>query len=94
MDFSATSAILEQGYERLRREVLATDRGGTSAPGLGVFVRQGMIGWIKVYSLCSTPIAPSLPRRSAGAMELPRGLVDDVTRILVGMTIVRKGLAP
>ena len=90
MDSSARAESLEEGYERLRREVLSTNGRVTPAPGLGVFVRQGMVAWMKVYSLCGTTIALPPPRRSSDAVQLPRGLVGDVTTILAGMVIARK----
>lgn len=42
--------ILTQSYEDLRESILSHKMTLTSPPGLALFLRQGMAGWIEAWS--------------------------------------------
>lgn len=61
--------------------------------GLSVFLRQGMVGWMRVQSFLAAT-APSPPRCSELAAPLPAGLTGELTRILAELIVTRKELRP
>ncbi|MCP4900716.1 MAG: hypothetical protein GY926_14985 [bacterium] len=81
---------LGERYEHLRREVLA--REVASRLGLAVFLRQGMVGWMKVQAL-RTAVPSLATRRCEQLTPLPKGLAGDLTRILTELILTRKELA-
>lgn len=88
---TATAQTLVDGYERLRREALSSDAHQPRALGLGVLVRQGMVTWMKVYSLCAaTASPPPPPPGSAQEIRLPPGLLGELARILAGSLMAGK----
>ncbi|MCP4226729.1 MAG: hypothetical protein GY773_25595, partial [Actinomycetia bacterium] len=74
----------------LRQEVLSNEVG--SRLGLSVFLRQGLVGWIRVQSLLTATVAPAPVRRPAAL--LPKGLAGELTRILTQLIVTRKELHP
>ncbi len=86
--FSSDAQTLEEGYEILRQHVLSNAGRPDPAPGLGIFLRQGMVTWMKAYSLCS-PTLP-FPPPCTGDAEVPAGLVGEITTILTGIVLARK----
>ncbi len=85
--FSSSAQTLEEGYEILRQQVLSNPGCLEPARGLGVFLRQGMVTWMKAYSLCSPTLPLPPPRPNA---EVPAGLVGEITTILAGIVLARK----
>ncbi len=84
-DFVADTALTDR-YEALRREVLSKE---ISSPlGLSVFLRQGMVGWMKVHSFLTTN-APS-PALSPRPVALPQGFAGELTKILTELILARK----
>ncbi len=77
---------MEQGYEVLRQQVLRNALEPTL--GLGIFLRQGMVTWMKAYSLC-VPTLPPLPPR-CDYSGIPASLVGEITTILAGIVLARK----
>ena len=61
--------------------------------GLTVFLRQGMVGWIRVQSALTTTAetAAALPARRLGE-PMPKGLSGELTRILTQLIVTRKEL--
>lgn len=86
---SPAEALVEH-YEHLRREVLAHEVG--SQLGLAVFLRQGMVGWMKVQSFL-TAVPDRAARRCEQLTPLPKGLAGELTRILTELILTRKELA-
>lgn len=82
---------LADRYERLRQEVLAKEIDSPLA--LGVFLRQGMVGWIRVQSFFATVASPP-QRRSEAAVPQPKSLAGELTRILTELLLTRKELQP
>ncbi len=60
--------------------------------GLVVFLRQGMVGWMKVQSFL-TAVPSVMARRCDQLTPLPRGLAGELTRILTELILTRKELA-
>jgi transposase len=81
----ATNAPLLAAYERLREEVLALGVGASGLCGLGVFLQQGMMGWMKAASCWTATLVPSAedPIRR----PLPAGLAVPVVSLLSGMVL-------
>ena len=77
-------------YEHLRREVLAKQIDSPLA--LSVFLRQGMVGWMRVQSFFSATVASPLPRRSEAVVPPPKGSAGELTRILTELILIRKDL--
>ncbi len=82
-------ALVER-YEHLRCEVLAREVG--SQLGLTVFLRQGMVGWMKVQSFLTAVPSPAV-RLCEQLTPLPKGLAGELTRILTELILTRKELA-
>ena len=74
----------------MRCEVLAREVG--SQLGLAVFLRQGMVGWMKVQSFLAAAQSPAA-RRCEPLTPLPKGLAGELTRILTELILKRKELA-
>ena len=84
-------ALVER-YERLRREVLAKEIDSPLA--LRVFLRQGMVGWMRVQSFfCATVASRSQPRSEA-VVPPPKGSAGELTRIITELLLSRKELHP
>ena len=77
-------------YEHLRREVLAQQIDSPLA--LSVFLRQGVVGWMRVQSFFSATVASPLPRRSEAVVPPPKGSAGELTRILTELILTRKDL--
>lgn len=85
--FRTHSEVLVDRYENLRREVLSDEI--ASRLGFGVFLRQGMVGWMRVQSFLRAPVAPS-PEPSSVAAPLTKGLAGELTNILTELILTRK----
>lgn len=59
--------------------------GASGLCGLGVFLQQGMVGWIRVVS-CWTPTLET-PAEEAARSPLPAGLATPVVTLLSGMVL-------
>ncbi len=88
--FRTETDVLVDRYEHLRQEVMSNEIG--SRLGLGVFLRQGMVGWMKVQSFLSVPATPSPAPRVVAAASLPKGLMGELTNILTELILTRKEL--
>lgn len=80
--------VLVDRYEHLRQEVLSGQIG--SPLGLGVFLRQGMVGWIQLQSSLTATAPPSPVRRRQEPTPLPRNVTREMTRILTELIMTRK----
>lgn len=61
-----------------------------SSLGLSVFLRQGMVGWMRVQSTLTVTVAPSPGPRPE--TPLPRSVAGELTRILTQLILTRKEL--
>jgi hypothetical protein len=66
--------------------VLAHEIG--SRLGLSVFLRQGLVGWMRVQSFLTTTVDPSPARRLEA--PLPQGLAGELSRILTQLIVTHK----
>ncbi len=76
-------------YEHLRQQVLSNEIG--SRLGLSVFLRQGLVGWMRVQSFLATTdatLAPSPVRRLQA--PVPQGLARELTQILTQLIVTHK----
>jgi len=61
---------------------------------LGVFLRQGMVGWMRVQSFFSATVV-SLPKpRHEAMIPPPKDSASELVRILAGLFLTRKELHP
>jgi len=81
--------LLVAAYERLRGEVLVLGPRAGACTGLGVFLRQGMEGWMNVVSVswASDPAPASKPLEDSLARELPAGLAGAIVHHLAQMVL-------
>lgn len=81
--------ILVAAYERLRDEVLALGPRAGACAGLGVFLRQGMEGWMNVmsFSWAADPAPAAKPLDRSPARELPAGLAGAIVDHLAQMVL-------
>lgn len=89
--------ILIKRYEELRSEVINSEIAQyaeihiSQNKGRALFLRQGMIGWIKAWSLCTEP-RPALAEEPTKQVHNP--VTDDiksqVTIILANMALYSK----
>ncbi len=86
--FRTDTGVLVDRYEHLREEVLSNEVG--SRLGLGVFLRQGMVGWMKVQSFLSAPKAPAPVPGVVAAAPLPKGLMGELTTILTELILTKR----
>ena len=86
----ASGCPLGAAYERLREEVLALGVGASGLCGLGVFLQQGMVGWMRAAS-CWTPVSVT-PAGNPTPPTLPAGLVAPIVTLLSGMVIAHVGI--
>lgn len=84
---SSHSAIIER-YEELRREMLSSNGGSGGGPGLALFLRQGMKGWIDAWRH-SRIAEPPRPPVVCGPVEavVPWDLRAEMVAILAGMAL-------
>ena len=87
-DFGADTAALTDRYEDLRREVLSKEI--SSPRGLSVFLRQGMVGWMKVHSFLTVTDTPSPALSPRPVAPLPQGFAGELTKILTELILARK----
>jgi hypothetical protein len=79
-------------YEELRSQVLNRIGHGSCVPGLTLFIRQGMCGWIRARSQHSSrPPAVTTPVEPGGQAVVPSGIVREVVVVLAAM-VLGKGL--
>jgi hypothetical protein len=81
----ASVSSLLGAYERLREEVLALGVGASGLCGLGVFLQQGMVGWMRAVS-CWAP-ALGTAAEEATRPPLPADLALPVVTLLSGMVL-------
>ena len=82
-------------YERMRGIALdSLNRQPGAAPGLALFLRQGMAAWIGAWSDCASPSQrPSEADLAATSTPsvLPLGLQSQLVMILAEMILMRHG---
>ena len=69
---SSHSGIIER-YEELRREMLSSNGGSGGGPGLALFLRQGMKGWIDAWRHSRIAEPPRPPGLRSGGSGGPLG---------------------
>lgn len=75
-------------YEALRAFALGQQADGPPPRGLAAFLRQGMPGWIGVWSRLEWPILSQDPHPREDAWEKVGGfLPDEVALLLAGMAL-------
>jgi hypothetical protein len=81
--------LLVAAYERLREEVLALGPRAGACAGLGVFLSQGMEGWMSVvsFSWAVDPAPAPKPLDGSLARELPAGLAGAIVHHLAQMVL-------
>lgn len=74
-------------YEQLRSEILSCPVGCRQGLGLVVFLRQGMLSWMRAWSRCASSSQPrpsALPRTET---TLPLEIRDQITTVLAAMIV-------
>jgi hypothetical protein len=78
-------------YERLRTDVLSSSAEATRAPGLVLFLRQGMKAWIQAWSSCTPdPEAEMMPPPRSNSGHCSWESRQAITNILAGMILNRE----
>jgi hypothetical protein len=74
-------------YEQLRSDVLSSPVSRGHGLGLGVFLRQGMLGWMRAWSRCTDgpPPRPSPPPQTD--TTLPLEIRSQMTIVLAAMIV-------
>jgi len=84
------SEALRSAYENLRAQVLASRR----APGLVLFLRQGMREWLDVCGSTTVVVATIEPlERTAKAQLVPPEMRSEIVLILAGLFLQKRGEA-
>ena len=81
--------ILNARYEELRDDVLNSySKNARKNQGLVLFLRQGMIGWLKAWSKCSPPECTVEDRKQEYAyQDLPYDLRAQVVILITNMAL-------
>lgn len=81
------AASLAAQYEQLRSDALSCPVSHGNGLGLGVFVRQGMLGWMRAWSRCTEgpPPRPSAPPQTDTI--LPLEIRSQITIVLAAMIV-------
>jgi len=89
MSFNLSKDMLSAQYEDLRSVVLCSSpRHMRKSQGLSLFLRQGMIGWLKGWSRCSfRPQRVKDGREGYNYQELPFDLRGQITIVLANMVL-------
>ena len=81
---------LAEHYEQLRSDALSRPNGRAPAPGLALFLRQGMTAWMRTwftYVQIAAPEAAALP----GAVQpWPLDIRAQMIAILAGMILTQQ----
>ena len=74
-------------YEQLRSDVLSCPVSRGHGPGLVMFLRQGMLCWMRAWSRCTgcPPARPSPPLRTDTI--LPLEIRSQITAVLAAMIV-------
>ncbi len=80
-------AELIAAYEQLRSYVLGSDRAGSRAPGLGVFLQRGMKAWMNVCRGGSIAVPIATEARSPSI--LPSPVQNQIAQLIAGMLLGR-----
>jgi hypothetical protein len=84
----ASNADVVDRYEELRGQVLSPEGRGSGSQGLTLFLRQGMKGWMDVWSRCRIAGPTKVPVKSSPVEgTLPWDLRAEVVAILAGMAL-------
>lgn len=84
---AAPNQELVAHYEQLRHDALSFSAGRTSAPGLALFLRQGMTAWMRAWTPCmQKPCAEILPL-SAISQPYSFDVRAQITTILAGIIL-------
>jgi len=81
--------VLLTAYERLRAEVLAR-REGTyplDSGGLALFVRHGMLGWVKGCCQCTVTQGRATGREEGAAQRIGGDIGSQVAMLLATMVL-------
>lgn len=74
-------AWLTEHYEKLRADVLERNGSARLRLGQGVVITRGLTAWMRVAGEL-IPVAPSVPRSSWEAANVPQLLQDEVIRVM------------
>ena len=79
---------MQTAYENLRAQVLA----GRRAPGLVLFLRQGMREWLDVCGSTTVVVATIEPlERTTKAQIVPPDMRSEIVLILAGLFLQKRG---
>jgi hypothetical protein len=88
MKCNIDKSTLNARYEDLRNDVLHSfPEIGKQSQGLVLFLRQGMIGWLKAWSKCSPPNTVEEKKEEYVYQDLPVDLHAQVAIVLTNMTL-------
>lgn len=82
-------SIVNARYEELRSDVLHSyPKNMRQSQGLVLLLRQGMIGWLKAWSKCASPVHTIEDRREEYIhQDLPYDLRTQVAIVLTNMAL-------
>ncbi|MCC6153792.1 MAG: hypothetical protein IT367_08555 [Candidatus Hydrogenedentes bacterium] len=73
-------------YEQLRNDALSPAAGRSPAPGLALFLRKGMIAWMRAWSCLPNPAAEVLPPPAATS-SCPQDIRAQLAVLLAGLIL-------
>jgi hypothetical protein len=87
---AAPNQELVAHYEQLRHDALSFSAGRTPAPGLALFLRQGMTAWMQAWTPCmQEPCAETQPP-SAITQPYAFDVRAQITTILAGIILTKQ----
>ena len=87
-------AALTAAYEQARAWATGETAPGPRPPGLAVFLRRGMSGWLAVAATWLLAPAPARPALTVGASMPAVVAVDDLAGVLAAMIAACQQEAP
>lgn len=89
MIYNVDKGILHARYEELRDDVLNSySKNARKNQGLVLFLRQGMIGWLKAWSKCSLPeCTVEDSKQEYACQDLPYDLRAQVVILITNMAL-------
>jgi hypothetical protein len=74
-------------YEQLRKDALSTGADCSPAPGLVLFLRKGMIAWMRAWSPCMQHAAAEIAPPPATAPSCPHDIRAQLAVLLAGLIL-------
>jgi hypothetical protein len=73
-------------YEQLRKDALSPAIGRSPAPGLALFLRKGMIAWMRAWSPCMSAVAEAASPAVA-TPSCPQDIRAQLAVLLAGLIL-------